>query len=115
MDIWLDIWCIHVMALFVVYRPCFNETIDIYPIFREVCQSLKTAQSLYARWSAQLERPDGSSDGVQLQTITTELKNCLKSIGWDLQDLDQTISILLLPVHISYMLGILFRPLQVNS
>lgn len=100
----MDIWCIRVMASFIVYRPCFNETIDVYPIFREVCQSLKTAQSLYAQWSAQLERPGGSSDGVQLHTITTELKNCLKSIEWDLQDLGQTISILFCYL---YMLGIM--------
>lgn len=64
-----------------------------FVVKEEVCQSLKTAQSLYAQWSAQLERPGGSSDGVQLHTITTELKNCLKSIEWDLQDLGQTITI----------------------
>ena len=78
-----------------MYRPCLNETLCVNRIFREVCQSLRTAQSLYAQWSAQLDRPGGSGDGVQLQTITTELKNCLKSIEWDLQDLGQTISILL--------------------
>ncbi|XP_065917920.1 syntaxin-6-like [Dysidea avara] len=64
-----------------------------FVVKEEVSQSLKTAQTLYTQWSAQIEQPGGSADNVQLQTTTTELKSCLKSIEWDLQDLGQTITI----------------------
>lgn len=35
----------------------------------------------------------------KIQNVGTELKNCIKSIEWDLEDLDQTISKLLAFVH----------------
>ena len=34
---------------------------------------------------------DGQSDFDKLQAVTTDLRSCIKSIEWDLQDLDETI------------------------
>ncbi len=35
---------------------------------------------------------DSEVDIDKIQNVGTELKNCIKSIEWDLEDLDQTIS-----------------------
>ena len=40
---------------------------------------------------------DSEADIDKIQSVGSELKNCIKSIEWDLEDLDQTISILLTP------------------
>lgn len=37
---------------------------------------------------------DSEADIDKIQSVGSELKNCIKSIEWDLEDLDQTISIL---------------------
>ena len=55
----------------------------------EVRQSLSNAQSQYSQWSMLL---DSEVDIDKIQNVGTELKNCIKSIEWDLEDLDQTIS-----------------------
>ena len=51
--------------------------------------SLKNAQELYSQWCMQLE---SQQDLEKLQAATTDLRSCIKSIEWDLQDLDETIS-----------------------
>ena len=58
----------------------------------EVRQSLSNAQSQYSQWTMLL---DSEVDFDKIQNVGTELKNCIKSIEWDLEDLDQTISELL--------------------
>lgn len=55
----------------------------------EVRQSLSNAQSQYSQWNMLLE---SEVDIDKIQNVSTELKNCIKSIEWDLEDLDQTIS-----------------------
>lgn len=35
---------------------------------------------------------DSEVDIDKIQNVSSELKNCIKSIEWDLEDLDQTIS-----------------------
>ncbi len=55
----------------------------------EVRQSLSNAQSQFSQWSMLL---DSEVDIDKIQNVSTELKNCIKSIEWDLEDLDQTIS-----------------------
>lgn len=55
----------------------------------EVRQSLNNAQSQYSQWSMLL---DSEADIDKIQNVGSELKNCIKSIEWDLEDLDQTIS-----------------------
>lgn len=57
----------------------------------EVRQSLTNAQQQYSQWCMLL---DSDVDPEKLQGIGSELKNLIKSIEWDLEDLDQTISIL---------------------
>ena len=34
---------------------------------------------------------EAESDLEKLETVTTDLRSCIKSIEWDLQDLDETI------------------------
>lgn len=55
----------------------------------EVRQSLSNAQSQYSQWAMLLE---SQVDIDKIQNAGSELKNCIKSIEWDLEDLDQTIS-----------------------
>ena len=57
----------------------------------EVRQSLSTAQSHYSQWCMLL---DSDVDIDKIQGVASELRNCIKSIDWDLEDLEQTISIL---------------------
>lgn len=54
-------------------------------------QSLSNAQGQYSQWSMLL---DSEADIDKVQGVASELKNCIKSIEWDLEDLEQTISIL---------------------
>ena len=63
----------------------------------EVRQSLSNAQSQFSQWSMLL---DSEVDIDKIQNVGTELKNCIKSIEWDLEDLDQTISELHLPLSL---------------
>lgn len=63
-------------------------------LYSEVRQSLSNAQAQYSQWSMLL---DSEVDIDKIQNVGTELKNCIKSIEWDLDDLDQTISKLLCP------------------
>jgi len=58
-------------------------------VYSEVRQSLNNAQSQYSQWTMLL---DSEADIDRIQTVGGELKNCIKSIEWDLEDLDQTIS-----------------------
>lgn len=55
----------------------------------EVRQSLSNAQGQYSQWTMLL---DSEVDIDKIQNISLELRNCIKSIEWDLEDLDQTIS-----------------------
>lgn len=55
----------------------------------DVRDSLKNAQDLYSRWCMLLE---DQSDLEKTQGVSTDLRSCIKSIEWDLQDLDETIS-----------------------
>ena len=61
----------------------------LFVYYSEVRQSLSNAQSQFSQWSMLL---DSEVDIDKIQGVGTELKNCIKSIEWDLEDLDQTIS-----------------------
>lgn len=54
---------------------------------------MNTAQGLYHRWSELLLDPSGASK-EEVDWTTNELRNSLRSIDWDLEDLDETINIL---------------------
>ncbi|XP_017106333.1 syntaxin-6 isoform X1 [Drosophila bipectinata] len=54
----------------------------------EVFKALNKTRGLYLRW-----RELGESGGAEVEWTTTELRNSLRSIEWDLEDLEDTISI----------------------
>lgn len=54
---------------------------------------MHAAQSLHHRWSELLQEGGGASK-EEVDWTTNELRNSLRSIEWDLEDLDETISIL---------------------
>ncbi|XP_058257046.1 syntaxin-6 [Hemibagrus wyckioides] len=58
----------------------------------EVQKAVNTAQGLYQRWTELLQDP-GSATKEEIDWTTNELRNSLRSIEWDLEDLDETISI----------------------
>lgn len=58
--------------------------------FREIQQSLRSAKGVHAQWAKLI---DSEADPGRIENAQTELNKALKSIEWDLQDLDQTISI----------------------
>lgn len=67
-----------------------RQLVHIYFVcYSEVRQSLSNAQSQYSQWTMLL---DSEVDIDKIQGVSSELKNCIKSIEWDLEDLDQTIS-----------------------
>ncbi|KAI5626534.1 syntaxin-6, partial [Silurus asotus] len=59
----------------------------------EVQKAVNTAQGLYQRWTELLQDP-GSATKEEIDWTTNELRNSLRSIEWDLEDLDETINIL---------------------
>uniref|UniRef100_A0A8C4S603 Syntaxin 6 n=1 Tax=Erpetoichthys calabaricus TaxID=27687 RepID=A0A8C4S603_ERPCA len=58
----------------------------------EVQKAVNTAQGLFQRWSELLQDPTGATK-EEVDWTTNELRNSLRSIEWDLEDLDETISI----------------------
>lgn len=54
----------------------------------EVFKALNKTRGLYLRW-----RELGEASGAEAEWTTTELRNSLRSIEWDLEDLEDTISI----------------------
>ncbi|ROL40879.1 Syntaxin-6 [Anabarilius grahami] len=60
----------------------------------EVQKAVNTAQGLHQRWMELLQDPGGASK-EEVDWTTNELRNSLRSIEWDLEDLDETINILL--------------------
>uniref|UniRef100_I3JA42 Syntaxin 6 n=1 Tax=Oreochromis niloticus TaxID=8128 RepID=I3JA42_ORENI len=55
--------------------------------------SVNAAQSLHHRWS-ELMAEGGGASKEEIDWTTNELRNSLRSIEWDLEDLDETINIL---------------------
>lgn len=62
----------------------------LYPC-SEVFKALNRTRGLYLRW-----RELGENGGAEVERTTTELRNSLRSIEWDLEDLEDTINILFL-------------------
>ncbi|XP_014784935.1 syntaxin-6 isoform X1 [Octopus bimaculoides] len=58
----------------------------------EVQKAVHTAQGLYMRW-CELQEDLGSITKEELDWTTNELRNSLRSIEWDLEDLEETIGI----------------------
>lgn len=64
-----------------------------FPVCREVEKAVHAAQSLHRRW-VELQPEVGGASREEADWTTNELRNGLRSIEWDLEDLDETISIL---------------------
>lgn len=58
----------------------------------EVEKAVNAAQSLHHRWS-ELVQEGGAASKEEMDWTTNELRNSLRSIEWDLEDLDETVSI----------------------
>lgn len=63
------------------------------PCCREVQKAVNTAQGLFQRWTELLQDPSIATR-EEIDWTTNELRNNLRSIEWDLEDLDETINIL---------------------
>uniref|UniRef100_A0A803J2D9 Syntaxin 6 n=1 Tax=Xenopus tropicalis TaxID=8364 RepID=A0A803J2D9_XENTR len=74
-------------SLFRCHKECIKQH-----IIREVQKAVNTAQGLFQRWTDLLQDPSISTR-EELDWTTNELRNNLRSIEWDLEDLDETISI----------------------
>ncbi|XP_030647600.1 syntaxin-6 [Chanos chanos] len=59
----------------------------------EVQKAVNTAQGLHQRWR-ELLQDHGGAPKEEMDWTTNELRNSLRSIEWDLEDLDETINIL---------------------
>ena len=59
----------------------------------EVVKAAETASALYRRWQ-ELIGENASVSKEELSWTTNELRNCLRSIEWDLEDLEETVYIL---------------------
>jgi len=61
----------------------------------EVQKTTETAKALFHRWN---ELVDGqrTSSKEEFDWTTNELRNSLRSIEWDLEDLEETINILII-------------------
>jgi syntaxin 6 len=59
----------------------------------EVQKALQSATNLYERWSELINHPKSVSK-EEYDWTTNELCNSLRSIEWDLEDLEETIDIL---------------------
>ncbi|KAK2869087.1 hypothetical protein Q7C36_000958 [Tachysurus vachellii] len=69
----------------------------------EVQKAVNTAQGLYQRWTELLQDP-GSATKEEIDWTTNELRNSLRSIEWDLEDLDETINILTILIHVKFII-----------
>jgi len=92
------------------YRLYINGTLINLNCFSEVCKALNKNRGLYGRWSelqnVAVASPtggvplSGSATAIsrtdELDWTTTELRKALRSIEWDLDDLEDTIYILFL-------------------
>ncbi|NWR83889.1 STX6 protein, partial [Furnarius figulus] len=58
-----------------------------------VQKAVNTAQGLFQRWTMLLQNPSIATR-EEIDWTTNELRNNLRSIEWDLEDLDETINIL---------------------
>jgi hypothetical protein len=59
----------------------------------DVQKMSETAKALYHRWNELVGDPRGTSK-EEFDWTTNELRNSLRSIEWDLEDLEETINIL---------------------
>ncbi|BFZ20442.1 hypothetical protein BsWGS_23481 [Bradybaena similaris] len=59
----------------------------------EVQKALVVVRNLFSRWR-ELQENGGVSSREEFEYTTNELRNSLRSIEWDLEDLEETVDIL---------------------
>uniref|UniRef100_A0A8W8KRZ1 t-SNARE coiled-coil homology domain-containing protein n=1 Tax=Magallana gigas TaxID=29159 RepID=A0A8W8KRZ1_MAGGI len=64
-----------------------------FVVKEEVQKAIQTSQNLHDRWSELVSNPKSVSK-EELEWTTSELRNSLRSIEWDLEDLEETVDIL---------------------
>lgn len=74
------------------YNLCI--VLHLFYVIREVSKALNKTRGLYRRWLELHEDVSSSISKDELEWTTTELRNALRSIEWDLEDLEDTIDIL---------------------
>lgn len=72
---------------------CDLFLLSLHLDYREVQKAVNTAQGLFQRWTELLQGPSAATR-EEIDWTTNELRNNLRSIEWDLEDLDETINIL---------------------
>lgn len=72
-------------------HPCHSL---VFVFCREVQKAVNAARGLYQRWCQLLQETQVVSK-EEFDWTTNELRNSLRSIDWDLEDLEETIYILL--------------------
>ncbi|EGW10143.1 Syntaxin-6 [Cricetulus griseus] len=72
---------------------CDLSFLSLHLDYREVQKAVNTAQGLFQRWTELLQGPSAATR-EEIDWTTNELRNNLRSIEWDLEDLDETINIL---------------------
>jgi len=65
----------------------------LHHVSSEVLNATETANALYHRWQ-ELMSETASVSKEEFNWTANELRNCLRSIEWDLEDLEETIYIL---------------------
>lgn len=92
MNRYFDVSLFNVCFLLFIF---FNE---YFPFrYSEVFKALNKTRGLYLRW-----RDLGSTGSAETEWTTTELRNSLRSIEWDLEDLEDTINILFAKTKICF-------------
>lgn len=82
---------------FILFFCIFNllsinlQTCNLF--FSEVFKALNKTRGLYLRWT-ELQDESVCMTKDEVEWTNTELKNSLRSIEWDLEDLEDTIDIL---------------------
>jgi len=64
-----------------------------YVVKEEVVQSVNGAKTLFARWQELCNSSTNTAQDAEFQWTSNELKKVIKNIEWDIQDLEETISI----------------------
>ncbi|KAK8733091.1 hypothetical protein OTU49_006753, partial [Cherax quadricarinatus] len=80
----------HYQALYYLYEDMTLED-PFFVVKDEVCKALNKTRGLYQRWGELQEEGTIVTSKEQLDWTNTELRNALRSIEWDLEDLEETI------------------------
>lgn len=85
----------NILAFKTIHIPAMPILTLIYFWTRsEVFKALNKTRGLYLRWQEITKTPAAAPNSPEVEWTCTELRNALRSIEWDLEDLEDTINIL---------------------